>query len=349
MASSSPLPVPGDQDDYLSAHSSAEASSEDSEPRSKALQERRSRSRSRARSKSHAPVYPVPRGQSQFPPPVPENELGAQAQYLLAQAMQHLSYLISATGTPHQHQHGPGLAPPWTPPFAPPTYPLSLPPGPWPPQTPSHRSRHRSQVPFPSSSPAGSHHPSSSSALVTPSHSRHPYPHSYDPAFSGATLPPSSPEPESPISSPDFEKMRPKPLAGRGRSKSRGRRVSFKLDEDSPPRRANSSLGPVRSRSSNGDDNLARTSDDDAGDMYVFGPRSARKRSVRRGTPAAARSSSPSKTREDISDVESASDRGSPMKKFERGQTPGPPSRPAGSSRSAARDASMRPSSSKSR
>ncbi|CCM03538.1 uncharacterized protein FIBRA_05672 [Fibroporia radiculosa] len=95
----------------------------------------------------------------------------------------------------------------------------------WPPQTPHKRrkSRHRMQSEVPSSDGAGPSMPSS--MYSTPSHP-HPYPYSYDPSFSRATLPPSSP-PESLRSSSPAPAER-----SRSQSKARGRRVSFKLDDD---------------------------------------------------------------------------------------------------------------------
>ncbi|KXN93412.1 hypothetical protein AN958_00336 [Leucoagaricus sp. SymC.cos] len=60
----------------------------------------------------------------------------------------------------------------------------------------------------------------------TPDHP-HPYPFSFDPAFSKATFPPSSPDPPS---SPVKPRERKKSLVAR--SHSRGRRVSFSVDEN---------------------------------------------------------------------------------------------------------------------
>ena len=68
------------------------------------------------------------------------------------------------------------------------------------------------------------------SVFNTPYHP-HPYPYSYDPNFSLATLPPESPEL---ISSPEKLSHGPrKSLIARARSHSRGRRVSFKTDQNS--------------------------------------------------------------------------------------------------------------------
>lgn len=91
--------------------------------------------------------------------------------------------------------------------------------------TPLHH-RHRRRSDTFDSSPFLS---SSASAFTTPVH-QHPYPYAFNPSMSNATLPPSSPDYQSsPPSSPSRY-----PPSIRERSKSRGRRVSFRIDDDRP-------------------------------------------------------------------------------------------------------------------
>ncbi|KZT19473.1 hypothetical protein NEOLEDRAFT_967421 [Neolentinus lepideus HHB14362 ss-1] len=214
---------------------SGEASGEDSDPQPpRPFPKSRSRSRAPSRARSHAPVFPLPFPRDPSSQPASGHDLTTQAHFVLAQAMQHLSYLISTTPAP--------AAPPpgWAPTNFPPVASYPFPQGPWSPQTPSNhrrsRSRYRSVAPTQSSSSPT--RPRSSSAFATPVHS-------YDPAYSGATLPPSSSPASSPESSSDldFEKMRPQsaryasPSKDRSPSKgkARGRMVSFKLAEDVSP------------------------------------------------------------------------------------------------------------------
>ncbi|KAF8967049.1 hypothetical protein BDZ97DRAFT_1917002 [Flammula alnicola] len=79
------------------------------------------------------------------------------------------------------------------------------------PHTPSHR--HQSSRP-------------SNASYTTPTHHHHPYPYTYDPNLSHATLPPDSPDFESAPENPS--PPRRKSLVRRSRS--RGRRVSFKVE-----------------------------------------------------------------------------------------------------------------------
>jgi hypothetical protein len=101
--------------------------------------------------------------------------------------------------------------------------------------TPTHpRHRQPSDV-FDSPPIASSSASISASTYTTPVHP-HPYPYAFTPSLSNGTLPPSSPDQtitsSSPHTSPgDFEITRSKSLV-RGRSKSRGRRVSFRIDDD---------------------------------------------------------------------------------------------------------------------
>lgn len=77
--------------------------------------------------------------------------------------------------------------------------------------TPSHRRHSTSRPPAP--------------AFTTPTHHRHPYPYSYDPRLSHATLPPDSPD--ASFSSPEKSSDAPRRKSLVRRSHSRGRRVSF--------------------------------------------------------------------------------------------------------------------------
>jgi hypothetical protein len=177
---------------------------------------------------------------------------GPQAQYLLAQAMHHLSYLMSASGHgAHPHPgveqpswpplpapgHVSGLAGPSASSYGPPPHFISRGSYDTPHSTPPH-SRHRHSF---NSSPIASSGVSSSnsipSAYTTPVRA-HPYPYTFTPSLSNATLPPSSPEDQHTASPPsphlrhgDIEITRSKSLM-RGQSKSRGRRVSFRIDDD---------------------------------------------------------------------------------------------------------------------
>ncbi|KAH7887269.1 hypothetical protein F5I97DRAFT_2007752 [Phlebopus sp. FC_14] len=160
---------------------------------------------------SHAPpLYPPPTNHPTTPgPPLPSHQpppidpmQTQQAQYLLAQAMHQLTYLMSASMPPYggAYASSPGQAwhqPPLPPP--PPTY-----------ATPPHHARSQSHP-----DPRAYHAPSSS--------------------FSRSALPPSSPPPRarsrsvSPHLPPEQRERR---APSRARSKSRGRRVSFKLDDE---------------------------------------------------------------------------------------------------------------------
>ncbi|KAK0487451.1 hypothetical protein IW261DRAFT_1447921 [Armillaria novae-zelandiae] len=115
-----------------------------------------------------------------------------RAQYIISQAMHQLSALVvSLPGVEHQ-------------------------PPPHPPYTPS---RHR-----------GFSGSASSSMYNTPTQRRHPHPYDYDPALSRGTLPPSSPDFQS---SPTPERVQTSSRASSlvARSRSRGRRVSFRIEE----------------------------------------------------------------------------------------------------------------------
>ena len=157
--------------------------------------------------------------QTSYPPSLQD----PQAQFMFAHAW-HLSYLMASGAIP-------------TPPLPNPGYPSGLPP--WPPYTPSHQ-RHRTHPTHGFDTPSSDAGPSRSSMYSTPTHHPHPYPYSYDPGFSNGTLPPSSPISSPALSSPI---LRPASVPPGQRSRSRGRRVSFKLDDNdrplppTPPRR----------------------------------------------------------------------------------------------------------------
>ncbi|KAI0086124.1 hypothetical protein BDY19DRAFT_380835 [Irpex rosettiformis] len=207
------------------------------------------------------------------PPPIQD----PQAQYGFMQAVQYLSYYLSGSaGQPPQ----------------PPT-PYTYPPA-WP-QTPRRRSRGRTRDE--SSSPARA-----STSEIPYRHSspdRH-YLH-YDVGYSSGTSPPmsSSPIPSSPAAS-----YRHPILAAPKRSKSRGRRVSFKLDpDDETHSRYERYAGPAEPRGEN---------------SSVRGTHSSGHRLSQKPYP----NSEYSPANDPTSEEESSSRRRS-----ERGRTPGPSSR----------------------
>lgn len=112
-----------------------------------------------------------------------------RAQLIITQAMQQLSALVGAPWIPPHQYHDERM-----------------------PRTPSHR-RINSRPPV-------------NPPFRTPTHA-HPYPYSYDPNLSHATLPPDSPDESSPQKS---SASRRKSLVRRSRSK--GRRVSFHLQDE---------------------------------------------------------------------------------------------------------------------
>ncbi|TFY66723.1 hypothetical protein EVG20_g4370 [Dentipellis fragilis] len=221
----------------------------------KSQENERARSRSRARSHSRARSVPPSSSDNPIGTPLPEPYYmprhssrppdhahlsdrashpspfppvnGQQAQYLLAQAMHHLSYLISASSGGPPVASGEQLA--W-PPMAPAMggqYGQSFPPPYWaPPALPHHPYAQPERGSSPDASGSRARAP-----YRTPTH----HSGSYYPPSTPGTLPPSSPEPEdlSGSSPPLRPCSRPRSMS-RGRSKSRGRRVSFKLD-DGPP------------------------------------------------------------------------------------------------------------------
>jgi hypothetical protein len=63
---------------------------------------------------------------------------------------------------------------------------------------------------------------------ITPTHHPHPYPYAYDPEFSNATVPPDTPV----MSSPGELKESGRRKSLVERSKSRGRRVSFRIERE---------------------------------------------------------------------------------------------------------------------
>ncbi|KAF9485840.1 hypothetical protein BDN70DRAFT_889859 [Pholiota conissans] len=144
-----------------------------------------------ALSDSHPSTYRSSNAAQHPPPPHGYAAIpDPRAQLIITQAMQQLSALVGAPWIPPPQYHDNRL-----------------------PQTPSHR---RSSSRLPAGTP-----------FQTPTHQHHPYPYSYDPNLSHATLPPDSPE----VSSPEkAASTRRKSLVRRSRSK--GRRVSFHLEED---------------------------------------------------------------------------------------------------------------------
>jgi hypothetical protein len=228
--------------------------------------------------------------------------------------------------------------------------------------TPTHL-RHRQRTDAFDSSPIAS--PSSAStsvsAYTTPVHP-HPYPYTFTPSLSNATLPPSSPDRATSVSphiSPgDVEITRSQSLV-RGRSKSRGRRVSFRIDDDRPHglnerERGHGHALPLR---------FEEDQEDDADELGLSGsPNRDRSKITRRESSSGSgirRSPTPrnkgkakatpvmNATRDESEPDESPTRARSKQqvgRRYERGQTPGPPSiTPASRSRSILRRQSNTP------
>ncbi|KAI0947312.1 hypothetical protein AcV7_009768 [Taiwanofungus camphoratus] len=309
-------PSPGDKSDEFSKH--------DNRSRSP----RRSRTPYTYASNQHASMYSpyVPYThhdhQAEYPHPNAAVQ-DPQAQLQIAQTIHHLAYLLNSAGLPLNQ----GFPPAYPPPF--PHYSPN-----WPPFTPTHkhqRSGRHQQFDAPSSEAGPSR---SSSVYATPTHP-HPYPYSFDPSFSGATLPPSSPAGSSEPSSP-VQRQR---SITRGRSKSRGRRVSFKLDDNDRPL-------PPTPHKHHEDADLSRAEDSEGSHVKQGGhagrsePSTSRLRGrsksgdaiCRTATKSVHAAASKGKARADFAGDDSAESTGAEDrhdgrgKRFERGRTPGPPS-----------------------
>ncbi|EMD39961.1 hypothetical protein CERSUDRAFT_112196 [Gelatoporia subvermispora B] len=238
----------------------------------------------------------------------------------IAGAVQHLTSLLSAaTGMPPGHGF----------PF--PQFPQP-PHNPWT-QTPSRSRRSSRHTGLYDSDPIESAQSSSPYA----SSSRHVWPYGSD-HYSEGTLPPSSPLPSSSPSSPI-----PHNLYGRERSKSRGLRVSFHLDDNDRP------LPPSPQREVHSDDEIAQGRGDTPSarrrshnSSIVSAMRTqARSKSVGHDgsrRPSMTHGASPGKGKgrtDAVSDGEDEEDvrfgASSPLRsrhtRVERGRTPGPPSR----------------------
>ncbi|KAF8073630.1 hypothetical protein FPV67DRAFT_1778255 [Lyophyllum atratum] len=157
-----------------------------------------------SRAPSHFGDHPYyPYAQPPYPPPHPHDQQphmyapipDPRAQYIITQAMQQLSALVGGPWTPPQHPPARGSTP----------------------YTPSHHHHHPHH-----------HSDASGSMYSTPVHHPHPYPYSYNPSMSNATLPPDS-SPLASSSSSSSSGVRHKSLVKRSRS--RGRRVSFMVEE----------------------------------------------------------------------------------------------------------------------
>jgi hypothetical protein len=280
----------------------------------------------------HSP--PVPSPQQQYPPMPPTQ--GPQAQLLLAQAMHHLSYLMTASGhttQPHLNVGQPSAAGPG---FSSSYGALTFNPYDSEYITPTHP-RHRQPSNVLDSSPFASSSVSTlASAHTTPIH-LHPYPYTFTPSLSTTTLPPSSPNQvtsSSPHTSPDEIKTSRSMSLGKGRSKSRGRRVSFRIDDDRPHGLNEQERGQA--------DNLPlrfEDHDDDVIERVLSSPSNHAPSNRGRSRSARQESSSRSKGTAkgavmDISGDESdpnespsrADSRQRPGLRYERAQTPGPPS-----------------------
>ena len=277
------------------------------------------------------------RGHSTYSDPPPHlgpQIQGPQAQFLLAQAIQHLSYLMSASGhalsLPTMDQPTwPQIPSPL--PFAQPPFNPSDPPY----STPIHH-YHRSRSEFRAPSPVAS----TSSAYRTPSDQR-----SYTSAFgpSSATLPPSSP----------YETSSPNAAAGRfpslvrGRSKSKGRRVSFVIDDDRSHGLSDFESSPQLDHNDPTSDEYSSPSKR-ARESSKRGRNKNRKRELSSDRASEQRSSSSDskhvKNKKEMgqsASIEEASDADEPQthssdnhRTQDRAQTPGPPSAPATRSRS---------------
>ncbi|PPQ81265.1 hypothetical protein CVT25_015049 [Psilocybe cyanescens] len=153
--------------------------------------------------------------------------------------------------------------------------------------------------------------------FITPTHHPHPYAYHYDPNLSNATLPPDSPEyNSSPTKSSSGHR---KSLVGRSRS--RGRRVSFNLEPDKQRRAEVETDGyssPTGMRSSKDFPKNERrgVSRGDEGDKKIGGQKQKREKTPGRRYEL---------SDDDESDIESER-RG---RGYARGQTPGPSVDPA--------------------
>ncbi|KAI0354946.1 hypothetical protein OH77DRAFT_1425550 [Trametes cingulata] len=253
-----------------------------------------------------------------------------------SQAFAWVSYLMAAGALPPlpppPPQSGPGFR--------------SVPPFPLygaPPYTPSHR-RSSSHQPHYYDTPSSEAGPSGSSAYSTPTHYPHSYPYWFNPAYSSGTLPPSSPIPSSPINSSPV--LRPASVPPGERSRARGRRVSFKLDDhDRPlsptPPRQGSSSDPIEG--ADGD----RSSDDEDARTHVSSgrARNASAKPAKSKGKGKARAVLPSDDDEVDEDGKEPAGRAGPDRGRAppRARTPGPPSRreqsvPRGSAGSSSRE-----------
>ncbi|KAG5641545.1 hypothetical protein DXG03_004791 [Asterophora parasitica] len=172
--------------------------------------------------------------------------------------------------------------------------------GAWPAPPPApHQVHARGSTPF---TPSSHHHhyPPNipSSVYTTPTHHPHPYPYAYDPDLSRATQPPDSPEVRSSLSLMESASN----SGGRRRSivkrsQSRGRKVSFRLEEGadtttdistSPDVRVKADNAPAKTKGKEMAQPVARVSGSDSdGETEIETP--SRGRSKRRGqTPGPA-------------------------------------------------------------
>ncbi|EGN98392.1 hypothetical protein SERLA73DRAFT_183370 [Serpula lacrymans var. lacrymans S7.3] len=161
------------------------------------------------------------------------------------------------------------------------------------------------------------------------------------PSSSQATFPPSSPQLLSPaLSTGDGEIVRPKSLV-KGRSKSRGRRVSFVLNDDHRPRsvdRPSTSENRGRRRHDSPVDELdawvtENRSGQDTSDKQGSRPMKNEhashrpQSSIRRVAASSMDEISKSTKRSQVVDDESSTPIESRGQQIERGRTPGPPNR----------------------
>jgi hypothetical protein len=221
----------------------------------------------------------------------------------------------------------------------------------WPSHAIPTRPRHpRRSDSFDSPTVASSSSPSISASTYTTPLRPHPHPYAFTPSLSNATLPPSSPDQttsSSPYTSPgDFGIPGSKSLVS-GRSRSRRRRVSFRIDDDllHDHEGERHSLPPPRFEDHDDDiEELTSPSKHARAASSNLG----RSASVRRESSFAPASKGkakeiptvPSRDESESEQEESPSRQahsgGKVGRRFERGQTPGPPTiiTPAARSRS---------------
>jgi len=155
---------------------------------------------------------------------------------------------------------------------------------------------------------------------ITPTHHPHPYPYAYDPEFSNATVPPDTPEV---MSSPGELKEGGRRKSLVERSKSRGRRVSFKFErEDIDEDTMDIYSSPTGNHANRGMSERGHGSEgDEPSPSKLKTQGKVKERKQKSGIVE-------SKSKHGLEDVERDRKEGSAQKVlFNRGQTPGPSTR----------------------